>query len=167
MQKINHKKAVFRRKHVDVRHTLNICAFSTLLLWIKSPRVSLLSKLFSRKYLHITELKRRNNHKTEKEHNFCKKVMLNCISLLLWNIWCDTWVADFRLFAFFQLEYDQNVLHSFLHGYINSGSFTILPYVSLKAYGWLMGWLTKVIASKVFKVQTQQSFRQLLSMCCL
>ena len=49
-----------------------------------AERVSLLSKLFSRNYLRITELKRKETiTKAEREHNFCKKVMLNFISLFL------------------------------------------------------------------------------------
>ena len=51
---------------------------------VGAERVSLLSKLFSRNYLRITELKRKETiTKAEREHNFCKKVMLNFISLFL------------------------------------------------------------------------------------
>lgn len=129
-----------QQKHIDVILSWITVRFQLFRLRIKSSRVPLLSKLFSRNYLRITGLKRKETiTKAEREHNFCKKVML-----ILFLCSCRTYdvIPRSQIFGCLQ-SFNLNILDSFIDDNINWGPFTILLCISLKAFGWLMGWLTK------------------------
>ena len=64
MQQINHMEVVFRRKHVDVMHTLNKFAFSALQITNKKPKgVIAIKAVFPQLSPHNRAEEKRNNYK--------------------------------------------------------------------------------------------------------